>query len=96
MIIKKVFYSLKYISNFNYDWIEDRLLLYIYSKSRVKKSKIIYMIKLRYIILLQDFDLIITTLISAIVDNIGDSIIYISLAISIKNRHKKWNTISHL
>lgn len=51
---------------------------------------------MRYIILLQDFDLIITTLIGTLVNNIGDSIIYINLVIDIRNKYKNFNIISNL
>lgn len=71
-------------------------MLYICSKNGVEKKRVLYIIELRYIFLLQNSDLIITALISTIADNINANIIYTSLTISIKNKHKKSNTIANL
>ncbi len=47
-------------------------------------------------LLLQDLDLIITTSIAIVIENIGDSTIYISLTIGVRNWYGKSNTISNL
>ena len=49
-----------------------------------------------YTFLLQNSDLVITTLMGAIADNIGGSTIHACLIISIKNRNEKLNTIFNL
>lgn len=51
---------------------------------------------MKYALLLQNSNLVITALTSSIIDNIGSSTIYISLAIGVRNRHKKLNIISKL
>lgn len=84
------------MSNFNCAWIEDQLLLYIGIKSGVRKSKIIHAIKLKYTLLFQGSNLIIIASMSAIMDNICDSTIYVSLVIGIRKRHGKSNAISNL
>lgn len=76
--------------------MKDKLLFYICCKSRVKKSRVIYTLKLGYILLLQDLNLVIIIPIDAIVDNIGSNTIYISLAIGVKNKYKKLYTIFNL
>ena len=72
------------------------MLLYNYDKSEVRKNKVIYIIKLEYIFLLQNFDFIITALMDIIINNIDGSIIHINFFISVKNRYKKLNTIFDL
>lgn len=92
-IVEKVFYSPSKIFHFNCDWIKDQLLLYIYGKSGVRRTKIIYAIELRCVVLLRDFDLVITIPKSGAANNISGSTIYTSFAIGVKNRYKKSNTI---
>ncbi len=72
------------------------MLLYICGKSGVRKNKVVYTIELGCTLLSPDSNLIITAPISAATDNIGDSIIHTSLAISIRNKYKKSNKISNL
>lgn len=93
--VEKVFHSLSKISNFNYDWIKDQLLLYICGKIRVGKSRVLHAIELKFPFSLINFDLVITALTDAIAENIGGSIIHISVAISVKNRHGKLDLISN-
>ena len=95
-IVENVFYSLNKIPNFNCDRIKNQLLLYICSKGRVEKSEFVYAIQLGYTFLLQNSDLVITILMGALANNISDSIIYTSFAISIKNKHRKSNKIFNL
>lgn len=95
-MIEKVFYNLSNIPNFNCDWIEDQLLLYIYDKSGIGKSRVISAIKLKYTFLLRDFDFVIIALIGARANNISNSIIHINFAIGIKNKYIKSNAISNL
>ncbi len=96
LMVEKGFYSLSNIPNTNCDQIKDQLLLYICNKSRVKKSRVVHGIELRCTLLLQDLDLVIIALTDIVVDNIGGNTIYTSLAIGIRNRYKKSNTISNL
>ncbi len=96
LIIEKVLYNLRNISKFNCDWIEDQLLLYIRGKHGVEKSKVVYMIELGYTLLSQDSNRVITAPTGATADNIDGSTIHTSLAISVKNRYRKSNTISNL
>lgn len=72
------------------------MLLNIYSKSRVKKIKVVHAIELGYIILLQNSDLIIIATTGTTADNIGGSTIHTSLTIDVKNRHRTLNAISNL
>lgn len=71
-------------------------MLYIYSNNKIKKKRVLYTIKLKYVFLLQNSDFIITASINTIVDNINISIIYTSLAINMKNKYKKSNIIANL
>lgn len=72
--------------------VKDQLLFYICNKGEFGKSKIVHKIELRYIILLyKDFNLIITVITSAIIDNINNNNIYLNFVIDIENRHKKSN-----
>ncbi len=96
LIVEKVFYNLRNISNFNCDWIKDQLLLYICRKDRVGKNKVVHTIELGCTLLSQDSDLVITTPTSATADNIDGSTIYTGLVIDVRNRHKKLNAISNL
>ena len=64
------------------------MLFYICDENGIKKNKVVYIIKLRSIFLLLNFDLIITALISITADNISSNTIYISFAISVKNKYK--------
>lgn len=96
LIVNKVFYSLSNIPNFNYDQIEDQLLLYISGKSGLEKSRVAHIIELKCTLLLHDSDLVIIALIGAVADNTDSSIIHTSLIISIKNRYGKSKAISNL
>ncbi len=96
LIVEKVFHSLNKISNFNCDRIEDQLLLYIRSEGGVRKSRVVHAIGIGCALLLQNSNLVITTPTSVVADNIGGSTIYTSLAIGIRNRYGKSNTISYL
>ncbi len=96
LIVEQVFYNLRNIPNFNYDQIEDQLLLYIRGKGGVGKSRVGHAIELGCTLLSQDSDLVITTPTDAAVDNIGGSTIHTSLAIGVRNRNGKSNAISNL
>lgn len=96
LIIEKVFHSLSKIPNFNCDWIENQLFLYICAEGRVEKNKVVHAIELEYAPLLQDSDLVITTSINAATDDICDSTIYINLAIGVRNKYGKSNAIFNL
>lgn len=96
LIVENVFYNLRNIPNFNCDRIEDQLLLYIRGKGGIGKSRVVYAIELECIFLSRDSDLLITTPIGAATDNISGSTILTSLAIGVKNRNGKSNTISNL
>ena len=86
LIVEKVFYCLTNIPNSNDDWVEDQLLLYICDKGGIKKCRVVYAIKLRYILLSQDSDLIITTPIDTTANNIDGSTFHTSLAIGVRNK----------
>lgn len=88
LIIEKVFTNLNNITNFNYDQIENQLLLYIYGKGKVGKNRVVQAIELEYTLLLQNSDLVIIALMGATTNNIGNSIIYISFVISVKKKYR--------
>lgn len=71
-------------------------MLYIRREGGVRKSQVIHAIKLGCNLLLQDSDLVIIALTGTTADNIGDSTIYTSFAIGIRNRHRKSNILSNL
>ncbi len=96
LIVEKVFHSLSQISNFNCDWIEDHLLLYIRVEGGVGKSRAVHAIEMGCALLSQNSDLVITAPTDATADNIGGNTIHTSLAIGVRNRHKKSNTIFNL
>ncbi len=96
LIVEKVFYNLRNIPNFNCDRIEDQLLLNICGEGGVGSSRVVHAIELGYILLSRDSDLVIIAPIGAAADNIGGSTIYTSLAIGVRNRNGKSNTISNL
>lgn len=52
LIVGKVFYNLHNIPNFNCNWIEDQLLLYICGENIIGKSKTVHIIELEYTFLL--------------------------------------------
>lgn len=60
------------------------MLFYICYKDGVRKNSVVHAIEMGYVFLLQNFDLVITTPVSAAADNIGGSTIHIYLAISVK------------
>ncbi len=96
LIVEKVFHSLGNTPKFNIDRIEDQLLFYIHGESGVGKSRVIHAIELGCNLLLRDSNLVITAPTGAIADNIGGSTIHTSLAIGIRNRHRKSNILSSL
>ncbi len=96
LIVEKVFHCLGKISDFNCDWIEDQLLLYIRGQGGVGKSRVVYAIEMEYTLLSQNSDLVITAPTNTVADNIGGSTIHTSLAISVRDRHGKSNIISNL
>lgn len=71
-------------------------MLYISGKGRIGKSKVVHTIKLGCALSSQNLDLIITAPTDAVADNIGGSTIHTSLAIIVRNRYGKSNTISNL
>ena len=71
-------------------------MLYIYDEGGVGKSRIVYATELGCVLLLCNSDLVITILMGVVADNIGGRTIHTSLAIGIRNRHGKLNTISNL
>ena len=71
-------------------------MLYIKDKRGVDKNQVIHAILLGCIFLLQEFYLVCTSLIDATNNNIGGSIIHISLTIFVRNKHEKLSLVSFL
>ncbi len=96
LIVEKVFHNLGNTPKFYIDQIADQLLFYICGESEIGKSRVLYIIELRCNLLLRDSDLVITTSIGLVADNIGGSTIHTSLVIGIRNKHGKSNILSSL
>lgn len=72
------------------------MLLYIYGKGKVRKNRVVRVIELRFTLLSQDSDLIITAPTTAAADDIGSSTIHTSLDMGIRNQQGKLNAILNL
>lgn len=74
----------------------SQLLLYIWGKYKVGKSRIVNAIKLRFSLFFYKADFVLAAPIGAAISNIEGNIIHICLEIGVKNNQEKTNKVSNI